>query len=46
MLLKAGLALTGAIEHVENSILMFIKPAELARFREYSDEARDYLDQA
>jgi len=43
---KAGLALAGAIKYVEKSILMFINPAELACFREYSDEAREYLDQA
>jgi tetratricopeptide (TPR) repeat protein len=44
--LKEGLVLAEAIQHVENRILLYINLAELARFSENLDEAKDYLDQA
>ena len=45
-LLKEGLALAEAIQNVENSILLYINLAELERFRERTDTATKYLDQA
>lgn len=45
-LLKEGLAEAEGIQHLENSILLYMNLAELERFKENDAEAGVYLDQA
>jgi hypothetical protein len=45
-LLKEGLAEAEGIQHLENSILLYMNLAELERFKENDAEASVYLDQA